>query len=76
VRKGAVVVEDTGPGIPDTIKQKVFERFNRGVQPESVKNAGIGLALVRQLCEIQGWRIALDDAENGTGARITLSFQE
>lgn len=76
VREGAVVVEDAGPGIPDAIKQKVFERFNRGVQPESVKNAGIGLALVRQLCGILGWRIALDDAENGTGARITLSFTE
>lgn len=76
VREGAVVVEDAGLGIPDDIKQKVFERFNRGVQPESMKNAGIGLALVRQLCGILGWRIALDDAENGTGARITLSFTE
>ncbi len=35
-----VTVEDTGPGIPDALKAKVFDRFCRGGQPEERKGPG------------------------------------
>jgi signal transduction histidine kinase len=41
------VVEDNGPGIPDWIKDKIFERFQRGTTKAHGK--GLGLFLVKKL---------------------------
>jgi signal transduction histidine kinase len=63
-------VRDTGSGIRDEALGHVFERYYRG--PES-SGAGIGLSLVKRICDRLGWHIALhSDPIRGTIA--TLEF--
>lgn len=59
-----IVVEDSGPGIPDEYKTTVFEIFDRG----SVTNApgtGIGLSLVARFAELHGGRAWVEDSSSG-----------
>lgn len=50
-----VVVEDTGPGIPDGALQKIFNRFY-SERPEGQfgNNSGLGLAISKQIVEAHG----------------------
>jgi signal transduction histidine kinase len=71
VGHGRVAVEDTGPGINAEDAEKLFER---GVRGTSVgKGGGLGLAIVRRLCDLYGWRVALAPRPQG-GAVATLEF--
>jgi signal transduction histidine kinase len=63
-------VTDTGIGIRMEERAQVFERFHRG--PES-SGAGIGLSLVKRVCDRYGWRIALNDRPGG-GTIANLDF--
>lgn len=68
-----VTISDTGPGIPRDEREKVFEREyrGRGVTPGG---AGLGLAIVRALCDHYGWRISLEGgAQGGTTANLRFS---
>jgi signal transduction histidine kinase len=67
-----VRVEDTGPGLGDEEAGKLFERGYRG-SAAAGKGAGLGLAIVRRLCDLYGWRVALAPREGG-GAVATLEF--
>lgn len=60
--EGAVVfgVADTGPGIPDDMKQKVFDRFFKGSKSDA-KGSGLGLAMVKWIADRHGATIALAD---------------
>ena len=72
VQAGRVRIEDTGQGIKAEDAEHLFERGVRG-EGETVKGAGLGLAIVRRLCELYGWRVSLEPrAERGTVA--TLDF--
>jgi len=71
VGHGRVAVEDTGPGIEPGDAEKLFERGVRGTS--AGKGAGLGLAIVRRLCELYGWRVALAPRPQG-GAVATLEF--
>lgn len=71
VQDGAVSVEDTGPGIPESDLLKVFERHYRGAGGGS--GAGLGLAIVKRLCELYGWRVSLQ-ARTPHGVRAELDF--
>lgn len=51
-------VEDTGPGIAEGDKEKVFERFYRGSEPDS-EGTGLGLAIVREIVSSHDGEIAL-----------------
>jgi PAS domain S-box-containing protein len=53
----SVVIRDTGPGIPDERKQKVFEP---GFTTRS-NGTGFGLAIVKRLVELQGGQVSLTD---------------
>jgi signal transduction histidine kinase len=65
-----VLVEDTGPGIKPEQAEHLFERGVRG-EGEVVKGAGLGLAIVRRLCELYGWRVSLAPrAERGAVAAL------
>lgn len=60
----SLVIEDTGLGIPHEALQKVFQRLYKG--PQS-KGAGIGLSLVKKICDRYGWKIELaSEPEKGT----------
>jgi signal transduction histidine kinase len=71
VGHGRVAVEDTGPGIDASEAEKLFERGVRGTS--AGKGAGLGLAIVRRLCELYGWSVALAPRPQG-GAVATLEF--
>ena len=70
-----VSVEDTGPGIPDTVKRELFRRFKKG--EGALAGAGLGLYICRMLIERYGGKIWVDDRVpgepgHGTAIRFTL----
>lgn len=68
----ALVVEDTGPGVPQEVRRRLFEPFVRGSDNSST-GSGLGLSIVKRVAEHLGWTIRLDDAPHG-GSRFTLKF--
>ena len=65
-------VSDRGPGVPEDLRDRVFERFSRGGgDTGGGTGSGLGLAIVRAVAEAHGGAVALDDAEGG-GARFVL----
>jgi len=70
----AIVVEDTGPGIPAADRTRVFDRFFR-LPGNGVEGSGLGLAIVRQVADAHGATVELDDAEGERGLRATVRFK-
>jgi signal transduction histidine kinase len=75
-RKGDMVdilVEDDGPGIPETKRESLFARGAR-LDTTGKPGTGLGLAIVRDVAEIYGGRITLEESEDlgGLLARLTL----
>jgi two-component system NtrC family sensor kinase len=66
-----VQVEDTGPGIAPSIREKLFEPFV--TTKEVGSGTGLGLAVCRGIVEFAGGEIALDDAYT-KGARFVVSL--
>lgn len=62
-----LTVDDSGPGIPDSEKERVFERFFRLPGSES-SGSGLGLAIVRQIALQHGGTIKVDRSERLGGA--------
>jgi signal transduction histidine kinase len=70
-----LVVADTGIGIDAAHLGKLFERFQRveGARSRSYEGSGIGLALVRDLVELQGGTITVA-SEPGRGSAFTVTL--
>ncbi|WP_418648347.1 sensor histidine kinase [Thauera butanivorans] len=66
-------VEDTGPGIPETDRERVFERFYR-VLGSGADGSGLGLPIVREIAELHRAIVTLDanPAGQGTLARVVF----
>ncbi len=65
---GQLSVRDTGIGIDDIARGQVFRRYYRGTESGG---AGIGLSLVKRICDRYGWRVDLSAAaDGGTVARL------
>jgi two-component system OmpR family sensor kinase len=65
-----IVVEDGGPGLPEDIRERAFERFVRGGGDRG-RGSGLGLAIVNAVAEGHGGSVAYEDRQNG-GARFTI----
>jgi signal transduction histidine kinase len=64
-------VRDTGPGVPDADKDRIFHRFARAaVQPED-DGFGLGLSIVNAIARAHGGSVAVRDADGG-GARFSI----
>jgi CheY-like chemotaxis protein len=71
-------VSDTGLGIAENQKQKIFERFQQAEAQTTRRfgGTGLGLSIVKQLVSIQGGRIELNSAEGeGSEFIVTLPFK-
>jgi signal transduction histidine kinase len=67
------VIEDNGPGIPDDMKEKVFNRLQRGTT-NSI-GSGLGLHLVKTLVESMGGMVKVEDRipeESTCGSRFVI----
>lgn len=71
----AVVVEDTGPGVPEKDRARIFEPFTRLDDPpgRTTTGLGLGLPITRELARRMGGDLVIESAEGG-GARFRLSF--
>jgi len=65
-----LVVSDTGKGIAEDELEQIFCRHYKG---SGSNGAGIGLALVKRICDLRGWRIAID-SKPGSGTTAVLYF--
>jgi two-component system, OmpR family, sensor kinase len=72
-RNGYVVlaVEDDGPGIPEELQDKVFERFFRGSSDRG-GSSGLGLSIVRAVTESHHGTVGLEPPLDGRGARFVV----
>lgn len=67
-----VVIRDSGPGIPATARQKVFERFFRLEASRSTPGNGLGLSLVAAIIRLHHGRIELHDNQPGLKVSVSL----
>jgi two-component system sensor histidine kinase TctE len=67
-----LAVADSGPGIAEDERQRVFERFVRGRRADG-DGSGLGLAIVRDIAQLHGASVTLGDSEWG-GTRVALVF--
>lgn len=65
-----LLVSDQGRGIAEGELEQVFRRHFRGGDSDG---AGIGLSLVKRICDRYGWRVRLDSGE-GRGTTVTVTF--
>lgn len=70
-----IVVEDTGPGIPEEKQTAIFEEFVQlnNAQQDVTRGLGLGLAIVKRLCQLLNADIRLSSAP-GRGSRFVVAL--
>ena len=68
-----IVVRDTGIGIPESEKSKLFQEFFRASNAKrfTTSGTGLGLALVKQTVERHNGELELESRE-GHGTQVTI----
>jgi signal transduction histidine kinase len=80
-KSGSVALEvaDSGPGIPPAMREKVFERFVRGVggsDTNPTDGTGLGLAMVQAIVESHGGTVTATSSKELGGASFLLTFPQ
>ncbi|MBP3775431.1 MAG: response regulator [Prevotella sp.] len=78
-RQVVVTVADTGVGIPDADKERIFDRFFQSESGNRMSmGSGIGLHIVREYVRLQGGDITVSDQPEGTGSvfRFTIPLRK
>jgi two-component system OmpR family sensor kinase len=68
-----LLVRDTGPGLPEAERARVFDRFYRGENARET-GSGLGLAIVRKIAERHHATIELATGAAGRGLEVTIRF--
>jgi two-component system OmpR family sensor kinase len=70
-----LVIEDSGPGIPDAERERVFDPFYRVLGSNEI-GSGLGLSIVRAIAIRLGATLALGfaDPQSRSGLRVTVTF--
>src|SRR3954452_5127602 len=66
-------VEDRGPGISETEREKIFARFARGTTAAGTNGLGLGLSLVSKIAKWHGGAAGLDNVQGG-GSRFRITL--
>jgi signal transduction histidine kinase len=70
--RAEIAVTDNGPGIDDSEKAKVVERFYRGDASRGTPGVGLGLSLAQAVAKLHGSALELSD--RGPGLRVVLAM--
>jgi two-component system sensor histidine kinase TctE len=68
-------VEDNGPGIQKNEREKVFERFYRGIGT-GAEGSGLGLAIVKEIAQLHQASVEIMEEPKQKGLNIQVSFTE
>ncbi|MEO6463358.1 MAG: ATP-binding protein [Candidatus Eisenbacteria bacterium] len=70
---GVLEVEDTGPGVPEDARTRIFERFYRvdAARSREIPGTGLGLSIVKHIVELHRGRIEFRNLP-GRGALVTI----
>lgn len=74
-----MAVEDEGPGIPEDLRERVFDKFFRATRPPNVSKhdpsgTGMGLAIARGIVEAHQGKIWIETAKGGKGTRVVFTL--
>jgi signal transduction histidine kinase/GAF domain-containing protein len=66
----SIIVEDDGPGVPEELREAIFEPFRQapGSTSEHAPGVGIGLSLVKRFAELHGGRAWAEERPGGGAA--------
>ncbi len=67
-----ITIDDTGPGIPSELHDKVLQRFYRLDSSRNHSGNGLGLSMVTAVCKLHGAKLALNDSDPGLEITISL----
>lgn len=68
-----VQVEDSGPGVSEEERGRIFELFYRGAESRTVDGCGIGLSIVQAVARLHQANIRLDTSSLG-GLSVRVDF--
>ena len=68
----SIIVSDTGPGIPESERRRVLERFQRLESDRSKPGNGLGLSMVDAVVKLHHAELILSD--NNPGLKIEIKF--
>lgn len=72
LENGGFRVEDSGVGIPEDQRERMFQPFVRGAEARG-EGLGLGLSLAKRICTHQGWRINVNSrAAGGSCFKVRL----
>lgn len=74
IDRNGVTVQDSGCGMSEADLERMFEPFYRG-HDRSNEGYGLGLSIVRRLCDRFGWKLHAD-SELGAGTEIRVEFPQ
>ena len=71
-----MVVDDTGEGIPDDARARVFEKFTQADTSTTRQygGTGLGLTICRNFAEVLGGALSIDTPESGVGTRVLVTI--
>lgn len=68
---GCLIIEDSGRGIDADTLEQMFVRFQRGPSAASAEGWGLGLSIVKRICDAFGWSLEIASTP-GSGTRVTV----
>jgi PAS domain S-box-containing protein len=68
-----LIVEDDGPGVPEELRETLFEPFRQGPDAGRSGGVGVGLALVRRFAQLHGGRAWVEERPGG-GASVHVTL--
>ena len=73
----AFIVDDTGPGVPEEARGRIFEEFGHADVSDAARfdGAGLGLAVVRRLARAMDGDAVVEDRPDGPGARFRFEAE-
>ena len=74
-----MAVEDEGPGIPNDLRERVFDKFFRATRDGDVRNhqptgTGMGLAIAKGIVEAHEGAISIEAGSGGKGTRVVFTL--